>query len=80
MASLQLLLVLGLAVTFATALWGPEYREHAQCVANCDPDKCPNECSSNCVCYRRFDFPSNGYCMDPSKPIPEQFRNLGASK
>uniref|UniRef100_A0A023GCE7 Putative secreted protein n=1 Tax=Amblyomma triste TaxID=251400 RepID=A0A023GCE7_AMBTT len=80
MNSLQVLLLLGLVVTFANAVqWGPEYSEHRQCVAYCEPDKNPSDCSGTCLCYRRFDHPNNGYCLDPSKPIPDHFRNLGRS-
>uniref|UniRef100_G3MPU6 TIL domain-containing protein n=1 Tax=Amblyomma maculatum TaxID=34609 RepID=G3MPU6_AMBMU len=76
MSTLQLLLVFGL-VMFAAAYWSSDYNEHAHCLDNCRPDNCPSGCRSGCSCYRRFDYPDHGYCMDPSRTIPDIFRNLG---
>uniref|UniRef100_A0A0C9S3A9 Putative secreted protein n=1 Tax=Amblyomma americanum TaxID=6943 RepID=A0A0C9S3A9_AMBAM len=80
MRTMVLLLLVGVAVTFANEIWSPEYSEHSQCIARCRPDECPSGCKTDCLCYRRFDHPNNhGYCLDPSKPIPEHFRRLGAN-
>uniref|UniRef100_A0A023G802 Putative secreted protein n=1 Tax=Amblyomma triste TaxID=251400 RepID=A0A023G802_AMBTT len=80
MNSLQVLLLLGLVMTFANALqFGPELSEHSQCIAYCKPDENPSGCSDTCVCYRRLDYPKSGYCLDPSKPIPDDFVNLERS-
>uniref|UniRef100_G3MRI2 TIL domain-containing protein n=1 Tax=Amblyomma maculatum TaxID=34609 RepID=G3MRI2_AMBMU len=79
MSALQLLLLLGLSGVLATELWSQEYREHGRCLDRCQPNECPSGCSGNCSCYRRFDFPDHGYCLDPSKPIPDSFRTLGAT-
>uniref|UniRef100_G3MPV0 Secreted protein n=1 Tax=Amblyomma maculatum TaxID=34609 RepID=G3MPV0_AMBMU len=76
MSTLQMLLFFGLVMTVA-ASWSSDYHEHAHCLAHCHPDKCPSGCQSGCLCYRRFDYPNHGYCLDPSKKIPDHFRNLG---
>uniref|UniRef100_A0A023G962 Putative secreted protein n=1 Tax=Amblyomma triste TaxID=251400 RepID=A0A023G962_AMBTT len=76
MKTIHLLVVLGLVMAAAANSWGPEYREH-QCVDNCRPDACPSGCRGGCLCYRRFDYPNHGYCLNPSRRIPDHFRNLG---
>uniref|UniRef100_A0A023G6H4 Uncharacterized protein n=1 Tax=Amblyomma triste TaxID=251400 RepID=A0A023G6H4_AMBTT len=61
----------------ASAIWSEDYREHAHCLAHCLPNDCPSGCRSGCLCYRRFDHPNHGYCLDPTRRIPDSFRNLG---
>uniref|UniRef100_L7MAJ8 Putative secreted peptide n=1 Tax=Rhipicephalus pulchellus TaxID=72859 RepID=L7MAJ8_RHIPC len=78
MKVLHVILFLGAAIGVANAYWSNEYREHGQCLAHCLPDNYHSRCKGGCLCYRRFDFPKYGYCLDPNRPIPDHFRNLGA--
>uniref|UniRef100_A0A023GBR6 Putative secreted protein n=1 Tax=Amblyomma triste TaxID=251400 RepID=A0A023GBR6_AMBTT len=80
MNTLHVFLLLGLVVVATATVWSPDYREHDQCLDNCFPDACPSGCRGGCLCYRRFDYPNHGYCLNPSKRIPKSFRNLGKSQ
>uniref|UniRef100_A0A131XKH5 Putative secreted peptide n=1 Tax=Hyalomma excavatum TaxID=257692 RepID=A0A131XKH5_9ACAR len=77
MKTLIVVLFFVAAITAACAYWSPEYRNHGRCLATCNPDSRQKECSDHCLCYRRFDYPYSGYCLDPSQAIPKHFRNLG---
>uniref|UniRef100_C9W1G9 Hypothetical secreted protein n=1 Tax=Rhipicephalus sanguineus TaxID=34632 RepID=C9W1G9_RHISA len=79
MKALHIILFLGAAIQAVCAYWSNEYSQHSQCLAYCWPDH-PNysPCSRGCLCYRRFDYPSSGYCLDQQRPIPHHFRMLGA--
>uniref|UniRef100_G3MPU8 TIL domain-containing protein n=1 Tax=Amblyomma maculatum TaxID=34609 RepID=G3MPU8_AMBMU len=77
MNTMHLLLLLGLVVVATANVWGREYHEHGHCLDTCRPDACPSGCRGGCLCYRRFDYPNHGYCLSPSRAIPDHFRNLG---
>ncbi|XP_075740194.1 uncharacterized protein LOC142786394 isoform X2 [Rhipicephalus microplus] len=79
MKALHATLFLGIAASVVCAYWSSDYREHAQCLAYCWPDYPQySRCGAGCLCYRRFDYPQSGYCLDPKRPIPDHFRMLGA--